>query len=321
MNIKKKRIILLITFITLALFSIMTGVSNVDPWKLLTLDGDTWSIVMTTRIPRTITIILVATGLSIAGLILQTINQNKYISPSTVGTVQGAKIGLALNYVFIGVSSYLVNFIFGFAFSLVFSIVFMFLIKNIRSKAGVYIPLIGILFTTALTAFSQSFAMYFNIEIWMERLNIGQFTHIASYNYYFIYVIVPAIILAFVYATKFGIIGMGKDFSENLGINYNKTMIIGLIIISIISGATFSLVGPIPLVGLIIPNLMTMYYGDNIKKSIFDIALFGSSFLLLTDIFARIVVWPFEFPISIITSIIGSIVFLYLILRRKKHHA
>ena len=87
---------------------------------------------------------------------------------------------------------------------------------------------------------------------------------------------------------------MGEEFAKNLGVNYKKILIIGLTITSVISASTFIIVGPLPFLGLIIPNIISMYYGDNIKKNLIDIALFGSSFVLLNDIFSRVVIFPYD---------------------------
>jgi len=114
---------------------------------------------------------------------------------------------------------------------------------------------------------------------------------------------------------------MGEDFSKNLGVRYGVVISVGLIIIAVISSVTFVMVGTLPFVGLIVPNLITYYYGDHVKKTVVDIGLFGSSFVLLNDILSRVVVFPYEISISFTMGVTGAIIFLIIIFRRMRHEA
>src|SRR5690606_30309255 len=108
------------------------------------------------------------------------------------------------------------------------------------------------------------------------------------------------------------------------GVKYNKVLTIGLLIVSLISASTYIVVGPLPFLGLIIPNIVSIYYGDNLKKNIWDIAIFGSIFVFICDLLARTLIFIFtgmryELSVGFIMGIIGSIIFLWLIFRRVKH--
>ncbi|MBK1994243.1 iron chelate uptake ABC transporter family permease subunit, partial [Campylobacter novaezeelandiae] len=76
-------------------------------------------------------------------------------------------------------------------------------------------------------------------------------------------------------------------------------------------------VGVIPFLGLIIPNIISIYKGDNLKRNLSYIALSGALFLLICDIFARIIIFPFEMPISIVAGVFGSLIFIQILLKRK----
>ena len=127
------------------------------------------------------------------------------------------------------------------------------------------------------------------------------------------------VIIAYIYSTRFNIIGIGKDFSQNVGLNYNTTRDIGLTIISVLSSITIVIVGQIPFIGLIVPNIVYILYGENLKHNIPYIAIFGSIFVLICDILSRAILYPYEISVSLITGIIGSVVFLYLIYRSKNN--
>ena len=132
-----------------------------------------------------------------------------------------------------------------------------------------------------------------------------------------LYISIPLMIIAYLFANKFIIAGMGADFSKNLGLNYKLTMNIGLIIVSIISTLTILIVGIIPFIGLIIPNIISIIFGDNIKKTLPITALSGAIFLLISDIISRLILWPHEVPINLTVGIIGGAIFLYLLNRRR----
>lgn len=142
---------------------------------------------------------------------------------------------------------------------------------------------------------------------------------VLSGRYELMYVSVPLLIIAYLYANKFTIAGMGEDFSKNLGLNYRFVVNIGLIIVALITAAVVLSVGVIPFLGLIIPNIVTIYQGDHLKKSLMHTALLGANFVLVCDIIGRIIIYPYEIPISLTVGVIGSAVFIYLLLRRKKY--
>lgn len=136
-------------------------------------------------------------------------------------------------------------------------------------------------------------------------------------NYELLYISLPLFILAYFLAHKITIVGMGEDIALNLGISYNGILFLGLMIVSIITSLIIVSVGIIPFLGLIIPNLVALYLGDNLRKNLIYIALFGALFLLVCDIISRLVIFPFEMPLSITTGVLGSLIFIFLLLKRK----
>jgi iron complex transport system permease protein len=142
---------------------------------------------------------------------------------------------------------------------------------------------------------------------------------VMSGRYELIYLSIPLVILSYFYANKFTVAGMGEEFSVNLGLNYKFVVNLGLIIVALSTTVVLLIVGTIPFVGLIIPNIVSLYLGDNLKKTLSHTALLGAVFLLFCDILGRIIIYPFEIPIGLIVGVIGSAVFIYLIVRRKAY--
>jgi len=315
----RKRLVLIVAFILLIFISISIGVADIDLLSVLQFDQATWFLIWTSRVPRTISIVLTAVGLSISGLILQTISKNKFISPSVVGVTDSAQLGILIAYLAFGTLSMTFKLSFAFLFAVLGSFVFISILQRIKFKNDIYVPLIGMMFGSIVSAIVSFIAYQFQATQFVDTLGLGSFTTKIAGNYELLYVTVIPIILAFIYMVQFNIIGLGEDFAKNLGVNYKRTMIIGLVVISMVTAAIFVVVGNIPFIGLVVPNLVSIYYGDNVKKTAWDVVLFGSVFVLLADIISRVIIFPYEIPVSLTMGVIGSMVFLYLIYRRVKY--
>lgn len=127
------------------------------------------------------------------------------------------------------------------------------------------------------------------------------------------------VILAFIFANHFNIVGMGKDFSKNLGVPYNLVLFAGLTIAAMITASIIVVVGSISYIGLIVPNVVAMFKGDKIRGTLVDTALFGALFVLVCDIIGRVIIMPYELPIELIVGILGSLIFVALLIYRLKH--
>src|SRR5690606_21623673 len=145
---------------------------------------------------------------------------------------------------------------------------------------------------------------------------VGDFSLIIQGRYEMLYIIVPLVVLAYIYAYRFSVAGMGEDFSKNLGLSYKQIMTIGLVIVCLVTASILVTVGSIPFLGLIVPNIVTLYRGDLLKKNLTDTALFGSILLLFADIFGRLIIYPYEIPIGLTIGVIGSLIFIILLVRK-----
>jgi iron complex transport system permease protein len=306
-------------FFVLFIASLFIGVIPISFIDLINGDKNALNTLWYSRIPRTLSVVLAASSMSIAGLIMQSISRNKFISPSTAGTTNAAILGVLIGYLIMGDQSTLIRSLFSFVFALLSTIVFMLMLRQIKFKNVIYVPLIGMMYGAMISSIATFIAHRFNALQFLNTIGIGTFANKAIGTYELLYLVIPAIVIAIVYATRFSIVGMGEDFAKNLGVSYGFVMSVGLIIISMISSLTFVMVGLLPFVGLVVPNLVSYYYGDHVKKTIIDIALFGSAFVLANDIISRLIVFPFQISISFTMGISGSIIFLWLIMRRIKY--
>lgn len=314
---KKKYLIPL--FVILALISLFIGAQNITLMEVLQWNSNKMNIMILARLPRLISIVVAGVGMSIGGVIMQQISNNKFVSPSTAATVDSAKLGVLVSMLLFSSATLMQKMITAFVFALLGTFVFMRILKTIKMKNAIFIPLVGIMVGNIIGSMTDFFAYKNNLMQSMGTFLQGNFSMIIKGNYELLYLTIPLLIIAILYANKFTIIGMGEDISSNLGINYNGVANIGIIIVALISALVVITVGNIPFIGLIVPNIVSIFKGDNISKNIWDTALFGAIFVLACDIIGRLVIYPYEVPISLTVGVIGSVIFLYLIFRRNRN--
>lgn len=310
---KKRYLILLL--ILLSIVSLFIGVKEVSLQDILSFENEGLQIMLLSRIPRLISIIVAGMGMSISGLIMQSISRNKFVSPSTAATIDSAKLGVLISLILFTSSRPLHKMLVSFIFAIAGTLFFMQILKRIKFQNTIFIPLVGIMLGNIIDSITTFFAYKLNliqsISAWLQ----GDFSMIIKGRYELLYISIPLLVVAFLYANKFTIAGMGEDFAANLGLNYNKVINVGVIIVALISSLVIITVGRIPFLGLIVPNIVTIFQGDNMRKNIFHTALFGSIFLLFCDILGRIIIYPYEIPISLTVGVIGSVIFLVLLVR------
>lgn len=314
----KKRY-LIIAFIILSLISLFLGVHSISIADIISGNTEKINVFLISRVPRLISIIVAGVGLSISGVIMQQISNNKFVSPTTTATIDSAKLGVLVSMLLFSSATLTQKMITAFIFSLLGTFVFMRIMKKIKFKNVIFIPLLGIMLGNVVGAITDFFAYKFDLMQNMSSFMQGNFAAILKGNYEILYLTIPLLIVAFLYSNKFTIIGMGEDISTNLGLNFERVANIGMIIVSLITALVVIIVGSIPFVGLIVPNIVSIFMGDNLGKNIWVTSLFGAIFLLACDIIGRILIYPYEIPISLTVGVIGSIVFLYMIFRRTKN--
>lgn len=310
---------LIFAAIVLSVASLFIGAIDIKVSDLLDLGSDKTQVFLVSRVPRLLAIILAGAGMSIAGLIMQNLSRNKFVSPTTAGTLDAAKLGIMISMLFFTNVTYTQQVIFSFAFALLGTMVFMQILDRIKFKDVIFVPLIGIMYGNILSSVTTFFGyeadVLQNISSWL----MGSFTLIIAGRYELLYISVPAVILAYLYANKFTVAGMGEEFAKNLGLSYKWVLNTGLVLVAIISTSVVLTVGVIPFLGLIVPNIVSLYMGDNLRKIIPHTAMLGVVFLLVCDIFGRIIVHPYEIPVNVTVAVIGSVIFLIMLFRGRAY--
>ncbi|WP_102028578.1 ABC transporter permease [Salirhabdus sp. Marseille-P4669] len=315
--LKKRYLITLL--ILLSITSLFIGVSNVSPLDIFQLSKEEWEILWVSRIPRLVSILIAGASMSIIGLIMQQLSRNKFVSPTTAGTMDSARLGILVSMLIFTSASPLERMIVAFTFALLGTFIFMKILDKVKFKDAIFIPLVGLMFGNIVGSITTFFAykhdLIQSISAWLE----GDFSMIVQGRYELLYFSIPVLIIAYIFADKFTIAGMGEEFATNLGLKYRQVVNIGLVIVALVTSVVVVTVGLLPFLGLIIPNIVTIYQGDHLKKGIFHTAILGAIFVLLCDIIGRTIIYPYEISIGLTVGVIGSAIFLYLLLRRKKH--
>ena len=312
--------VLLILLVVLSACSLFAGVTDIDLSSLLHDQEDMEAkIFLLARVPRLLAILCTGMGMSVAGLIMQQLCMNKFVSPSTGATIQSAQFGILLSLVFLPGIGLWGRVLLAFAMAILGTWIFVWFIQRIQFKNAVLVPLIGIMFGNVLGGITNFIAYKWEVTQQLTTYFVGSFSLIIQGDYELVWLAVPLVIVAFLFANYFNIVGMGRDFSQNLGINYNLVQFLGLTISAMITASVVTVVGQISYIGLIIPNIVAMFKGDRIKGTLVDTALLGALFVLICDMIARSVIRPYELPIELIVGIIGSLLFIAMLIYKLKH--
>lgn len=309
--------ILLVLFLLSAL-SIFIGVKDLVLQALFQGDSQQWLILATTRVPRTVSLILAGATMSICGLIMQQLTQNKFVSPTTAGTMDSARLGILLVMLFLPNASTTVRTLAAFIFAFLGTMVFLGLSRLLPTKEPIFLPLLGVMFGNIVGSVAIFFAYQFqliqNMSSWLQ----GNFSLVAKGSYELLYLTIPLFLVIYLFAYYFTIVGLGEDVAINLGVNYRLIQTLGIGLVAAASGLVLIMVGTVPFLGVIVPNIVSLIYGDHVKQNLWITAVSGSLFLMVCDILSRIVIAPYEIPVSLTVGILGSLIFIYLLVGRKR---
>ncbi|MEC0245798.1 ABC transporter permease [Paenibacillus chitinolyticus] len=313
----KKRY-LVIALIVLSVASIFIGVKDISPLDLFNLSDDKVHILLVSRLPRLISILIAGMSMSVIGLIMQQLSRNKFVSPTTAGTMDSARFGILVSMMLFTSAGPLEKMLIAFVFALLGTFIFMKILDRVKYKDTIFIPLVGLMFGNIVSSITTFFAYKNNLIQNMSSWLQGDFSMIMKGRYEIMYISIPVLVIAYLFANRFTIAGMGEEFSTNLGLKYKQVVNIGLVIVALVSSVVILTVGTLPFLGLIIPNIVTLYMGDNLKKALPHTALLGAVFVLFCDILGRVIIFPYEVSIGLTVGVIGSGIFLYMLLARRK---
>lgn len=307
--------------VALGVLSLFIGVSDVTPATLLdpATSAHAFEMLMVSRVPRTLALVLAGAALSVAGLIMQMLVRNRFVEPSTAGTVESASLGLLVVMLLAPGLPVILKMLVAATFALAGTAVFLGILRRVPLRSEFIVPLIGIMLGGVIEAGTNFVAYRYDLLQSLNAYMIGDFSAILRGRYELLWISFGLTCVAYIAADRFTVAGLGQDFTTNLGLDYRKVMALGMVIVSLVTATVVVTCGVIPFLGLVVPNIVRLVIGDHLRRTLPWVALLGAALVISCDIVARLVIAPYEIPIGTIMGVIGSGLFLYFLLRRRGH--
>ncbi|MGX2950880.1 ABC transporter permease [Ursidibacter sp. B-7004-1] len=304
--------------LVLCVISMMTGVADFN-WSQLFSDPAQMQLLLISRLPRTLAVLLVGATLGIAGMVLQIVLKNRFLEPSMIGATQSAAVGILIVSLLFPATSLMVKMSVATITALIGMAIFMGLLRSLPPHQQLMIPLVGIVFGNVIEA-GTTFVAYQTeslqlISVWFT----GDFSGILSGRYELLWLTAILAIVIYIMADQLSITGLGQHISTSLGVNYRQMTWLALIVVAMITAVVVVTVGQIPFIGLVVPNIVSRLAGDRLRHNLPSVALMGANLVLICDIIGRTINAPYEVPISTIFGIIGTVLFLYLLFKGKRN--
>ncbi|MBP2301049.1 ABC transporter permease [Azospirillum picis] len=304
--------------VALAAASLFVGVSDVTMGSLFSPGGsdEAVQILLASRLPRTLALVLAGTAMAVSGLILQMLARNKFVEPSTAGTAESAVFGMLMVTLLAPGTPIIGRMLVASLCALAGTTLFLAILRRMPLRSPLVVPLVGLMLGAVITASTEFVAYRYDLMQSVRAWETGDFSGVLRGRYELLWISGVLTAVAYAAADRFTVAGLGEDFTTNLGLDYRRVVALGLVIVSLVTAAVIATCGMIPFLGLVVPNLVSLMHGDNMRRSLPWVALTGAGLVLACDIAGRLVIHPYEIPIGTTMGVVGSGLFLYLLLRR-----
>ncbi|GEO97265.1 ABC transporter permease [Kocuria turfanensis] len=271
-----------------------------------------------TRIPRTVALVLAGAAMAMSGLVMQLLTQNRFVEPTTTGTTEWAGLGLLVVTLLVPTASLLTRMTGAVAAAFVGTMIFFLFLRRVSLRSSLIVPIVGIMLGAVVGSASTFLAlqtdMLQNLGVWFA----GSFTSVLRGQYEVLWIVLLVGVAVFLVADRLTVAGLGEDVATNVGLNYHRTVLLGTGLIAVATGVVTVVVGNLPFLGLIVPNIVSMVRGDDLRSNLPWVCLLGIAIVTVCDLIGRIVIMPFEIPVSVILGIVGAVVFVHLLLRQRR---
>lgn len=297
----------------LVVLSLFVGVADITDTS-----GGGVEFLWITRIPRTASLVLAGASMAMAGLVMQLMTQNRFVEPTTIGTTEWAGLGLLLTFIAVPAAGVFTKMLVAILFAFIGTLVFFAFLRRVTLKSSLIVPIVGIMFGAVISAVSTFLALQFDLLQMLGGWFMGSFTHIEGGRYEPLWAVLFAAVVVVIVADRFTVAGLGKDIATNIGLHYERVVLLGVGLVSLVTGVVTVVVGALPFLGLIVPNLVSIVRGDDLRTNIPWVFLAGIWVVTVCDLIGRLVIMPFEVPISLVLGVVGSAVFIFMLLRTRR---
>lgn len=306
------------TLLALFVASLFVGVGELAIGSLAS-DPEALRLIMISRLPRTLAALLAGSALAIAGLVMQTLARNRFVEPSTAGTAQSAALGILVMTLVWPDASLAWKAAGAAVTALAGTSVFLMLVHRLPPTQPYLVPLFGLVYGGVIGAAAIFAAWHLDLLQYLEVWMTGEFSGILRGRYELLWVAGALVVLAWWTADRLTMLSLGRDVSIGLGLNYAGMLRLGLVIVSAITALTVVVVGTIPFVGLVAPNIVSRFAGENLRRTLPWVAGGGAALVLACDIIGRLIRFPYEVPVGTILGVVGAVLFLVLLLGRSSN--
>ncbi|MDD2206336.1 MAG: iron ABC transporter permease [Aminobacterium sp.] len=300
----------------------LTGRGEMSKWRLII-----WNV----RLPQTLAALVAGAGLSVAGVVMQSILRNPLGSPFTLGISNAAAFGAALSVMVLGAgkmhssqadaiaifSPFAAT---GAAFlSSLIATGIIILLSRMRGASPESMALTGVALASLFTA-ATMLLQYFADDAQLAAMVFWTFGDVARAGWKELRImslfIGIVLIYFFIHRWDYNAIDAGEEAALGLGVQVQRIRLMGMLCASLVSAVIVAFVGVIGFVGLVCPHMVRLIIGDDHRFLIPGTAIFGALLLLGADTAARLILAPRILPVSVLTSFLGAPLFIWLVLRR-----
>lgn len=311
-------VVLFFTSMCLGRYSVSIG----DVFKFFTfqtIENRPHRVIEYLRLPRTLIALLIGCSLAVSGAIYQSAFNNKLVSPDLLGVSSGASVGACLA-ILVGFSNALISF-FAFIFGFVAVALTLLISKTFKNKSNIILILCGLAVGGLMSSLVGLMKYLADNEMKLAEMTFWLLGDLSNATIKDFWIMLPVTsvgcALAIILSWRLNIISLGAKESKALGVNYKATMTLLIIVATALTAVSVAISGTIGWIGLVIPNIVRLFVGSNNKKVMPISILLGSIMMIIVDTIARSIA-PNEIPLSIITGILGTPMFIYAIFKRRR---
>ncbi len=274
-------------------------------------------LLLASRVPRTLALLFAGLSMGVCAALMQMLFRNRFIEPTTAGTADAASLGLLCATLLSPGLPLLGKMLVAAAFALAGTFLFLRIVDRIAFRGAVVVPLVGLMLGGVINALTTFIAYRTDLLQSLAAWTTGDFSGVLRGRYELLWLCVVLAVIAYAAANRFTVAGLGDTFARNLGLDYRRIVALGLVIVALATAAAIATAGTVPFLGLLVANGVGLIMGDNLRRTLPWIAVSGAAFLLACDILGRLIRYPYEIPVGTVAGVVGSAVFLYLLLGRR----
>lgn len=275
--------------------------------------GEGMPLMMISRMPRTVAALLAGAGLALAGAVVQLAVQNRLVEPGLTGTPESAMAGLLAITLIAPGAPLMVKMIVASLAALAGTAGFLVLARHIPRHDPMLLPLVGLIYAGILGAGVSWAAWQADLMQYLGVWQAGEFSGVLQGRYELLWLTAALAGLLYLLADRITLLGLGQDRARSLGLDTRQTVLLALVIVAALVTVVVVTVGVLPFVGLIVPNIVARWRGDNLRANLPLIAVTGGAAVLASDVIGRLIRWPYEIPAGTIFAVIGAGLFIWLL--------